>query len=591
MTIQIVILLAILFLTLVLFSFEWVSVDIVALGVLAALILTGLIEPQQAFAGFGSDTIIMILCLLILTSALVRTGVVTLVGDWLARQAGLSRSRVLIVVMVGAALLSSFISNTAATAFFVPIVMGLSQKLRVSSSRLLMPLAFASILASSVTLVGTSTNIVVSGLMTRYGMKPLGMFELTSIGLPIVLIGILYMSLIGNRLVPDRSHSDKLTEEFNLRPYLTDITILPGSPFTGKTLREIGMGRDFDLTVLRLTRGSETVMAPGADFRLLEGDILTVEGQAQDIYKIQTAKHLGVIGNPPLSDTDFQTDDFRLAEVLILPRSPLIGGTLLDMRLREEHQIQVLAINRHEETIHRKIAAIPLRMGDVLLVQGRSNELSALERNNTFRIMGTLDHRLPNMRRAGVATAIFAGSLLIASLGWLPVTVSLLVGVVLVFLTRCITPEEAYRDVEWKALILITGMLAFGTAMETTGTARFLADQIVRLFGHTQPVWLLSGFFLLTVALTQPMSNQAAAVVVLPVAIQSALQLDLNPRTFSVMIAVAASTSFITPLEPSCLLVYGLGRYRFMDFIKVGSLLTVFIFILAIVLVPMIWPF
>jgi di/tricarboxylate transporter len=390
--------------------------------------------------------------------------------------------------------------------------------------------------------------------------------------------------------VPDRSRSDRLTEEFNLRPYLTDITILPASPFIGKTLREIGMGKDLDLTVLRLTRGRETVMAPGADFRLKEGDMLIVEGQAQEIYKIQSTKHLDVIGNPRLSDTDLQTDDFRLAEVLILPRSPIIGGTLLDMRLREQHNIQVLAINRHEETIHRKIAAIPLRMGDVLLVQGRSSDLAAMERNNTFRIMGTLDFRLPNVRRARLAVGIFAGSLLVASLGWLPVTVALLVGVVLVFLTRCITPEEAYRDVEWKALILITGMLAFGTAMETTGTARFLADQIVRLFGNAQPVWLLTGFFVLTVGLTQPMSNQAAAVVVLPVAIQAALQLDLNPRTFSVMIAIAASTSFITPLEPSCLLVYGLGRYRFSDFIKVGSLLTIFIYILAIIMVPMIWP-
>ncbi len=591
MSVQILILLIILFLTLILFTFEWVSVDVVALGVLAALILARLIEPQQAFAGFGSDTIIMILCLLILTSALVRTGVVTLVGNWLARQAGLSHSRVLVVVMVSAAALSSFISNTAATAFFVPIVMGLAQKMRLSASRLLMPLAFASILASSVTLVGTSTNIVVSGLMTQNGMLPLGMFELTAVGLPIAVIGIIYMLVIGNRMVPDRSHPGTLTEEFNLRPYLTEITIMPGSPFTGKTLLEIGMGRDLDLTVLRLTRADVTIMAPGARFKLMEGDMLLVEGQAQDIFKIQTTKHLDVIGNPPLSDTDLQTDEMHLAEVLILPRSPIIGGTLLGMRLRDQYNIQVLAINRHEETIHRKISAVPLRMGDVLLVQGRASDLVALDRNNTFRIMGTLDFRLPNLTKARLTIAIFAGALLAASLGWLPVTVSLLLGVVLVFLTRCITPEEAYRDVEWKALILIAGMLAFGTAMETTGTARFLADLIVRLFGNAQPVWLLTGFFALTVALTQPMSNQAAAVVVLPVAIQAALQLGLNPRTFAVMIAIAASTSFITPLEPSCLLVYGLGRYRFADFMRVGSVLTLFIYALAILMVPVIWPF
>lgn len=591
MTIQILILLIILLVTLLLFTFEWLPVDVVALGVLAVLILTGLLKPEQAYAGFGSETVVMILCLLILTAALVRTGTVEAIGQLLARQPGLNSGSALLVVMLSAVGLSSFISNTAATAFLVPIVMGMSRRLRLSATRLLMPLAFASILASSVTLVGTSTNIVVSGLLVRYQQAPIGMFELTVVGLPVAALGVLYMWWIGHRLVPDRSNPEDLTQEFNLRPYLTEITILNSSPFIGKTLSEAGLGRNLDLTVIRLIRDDQPIIAPRAQLRLMEGDELLVEGQAGEILKMQAAARLGVTEHPSLSDLDLQNQETQLLEVILMPRSPLIGHTLIDARLREQYGIQALAINRQSETIHRKIGSVPLRMGDVLLVQGLRNDLANLERNNTFRIMGTVDYRPPKQGQIRVAVAIFILSLLGAASGLLPITVALLLGVLMVFLTGCITPEEAYRDVEWKALILIGSMLAFGAAMETTGTAQYLANLIVGVSANLNPIWLLSGFFFLTVLLTQPMSNQAAAVVVLPVAIQAALQLGLNPRTFAIMIAVAASTSYITPLEPSCLLVYGLGRYRFLDFIKVGSLLTGMIFLLTIWLVPYFWPF
>jgi di/tricarboxylate transporter len=250
----------------------------------------------------------------------------------------------------------------------------------------------------------------------------------------------------------------------------------------------------------------------------------------------------------------------------------------------------VLAINRHETTLHSKISQIPLQMGDVLLVQGSRFNIASLEKNNTFRVLGMVEDQRLNYRRAWLATGIFVGALLLAIFNLVSVPVAVLLGSLAAFLTRCITPEEAYRDIEWKAIILIGSMLAFGSAMEYTGTAKFLAMQIVEWIGHSNPVWLLTGFFALTVMLTQPMSNQAAAAVVLPVALQTAIQLGLNPRTFAMMIALAASTSFITPLEPACLIVYGLGRYRFTDFTKVGSLLTVVIYIIAIFLVPRVWP-
>ena len=591
MTSEILVLLIILGIALVLFSFEWLAVDIVALGVLLALILTGLIPVDQAFRGFGNETVIMILGLFILTAALVRTGVIDLAGRTLLKRVGHHPRRMLVAVMVGAASLSSVMSNTAATAFFVPIVMGLARRLRVSPSRLLMPLAFSAILASSVTMVATSTNLVVSGLMVQYNLAPMSMFELTPVGIPIVIAGLIYMGLIGRHMIPDRGGDEALTQEFDLRPFLTEIVILPESPLAGKTLAQSGLGREMDCTVLRILRNENTYIAPQADSGLIQGDILLVEAPRDAILRIKDVVGIGVLEREVPSDPDLQKGDVQLAEVILMPRSSLIGRRLVGIDLRDRYGLQVLAINRHHETIHRKISQTLLQMGDVLLIQGPKFNIQTLERNNTFRVLGTIEDTSPNHRRAPQAIAIFAFSILLAVFNLVPLSVAVLLGAVLAFLTRCITPEEAYRDVEWKAIFLIASMLAFGSAMEYTGTARYLALQIVNLTNNLSPLWILSGFFILTVMLTQPMSNQAAAAVILPVAIQTALQLGLNPRTFAMMIAVAASTSYITPLEPACLIVYGLGRYKFLDFLRVGSLLSVVVFVIAILLVPTLWPF
>ncbi|UCH60736.1 MAG: SLC13 family permease [Anaerolineales bacterium] len=570
--------------------FEWLSVDIVALAVLLALVLFRLIPLDQAFISFGSDTVVLILGLLILTATLTRTGVVEIIGGVLLKRLRGDPNRLLWMVMGSAAGMSAFMSNTAAAAFFVPIVMGLTKRLKINASLLLMPLAFAAILASSVTLVGTSTNIVVSGILTQYGLPPISMFELTPIGLPIVVAGLLYMVTIGVRIIPQRNSQEDLTVEYNLPSYLTEISIMSTSPLVGKTLSESGLGRDLDITVLRIVRDDDILLAPQADERLEAGDVLLVEARRDEIVKVKDAVGIGLADEYSLSEKDLQTEDIQLAEVILLPRSPFIGRRPRVLKLRDRFGLQILAINRHEHTIHRKISQIPLRMGDVLLVQGPHLNISMLERNNTFRVIGTLDTSVPDFSRARMSMAIFLGALLLATFNMVSLPVAVLVGVVLVFLTNCITPEEAYREVEWKAIILIGSMLAFGSAMEYTGTAQYLAQKIVQIVGNANPIWLLSAFFGLTVLLTQPMSNQAAAVVVLPVAIQTALQLSLNPRTFAIMIAVAASTSFITPLEPACLIIYGLGHYKFFDFVKVGSLLTIVVFLIAIFLVPIIWP-
>lgn len=590
MTFQIALLLIILVASVVFFSFEWFSADVVALATLLLLVLTGLLPADRAFAGFGSDAVMMILGLLIMTAALLRTGVVEIAGRKILRQTGNNPRTLLVTVMVSVAVLSAFISNTAATAFFLPIVVGIAARAHANPSKLLMPLAFASILTSSVTLVSTSTNIVVSNMMTGYGLAPMGLFELAPVGIPIAVVGLAYMLLIGHRMTPERKESTELTEEFGLRPYLTEILILKDSPLIGKTLAESGLGRDLDLTVLLMVRDEHHYLVPQSQLTLKAGDVLLVEGQREEILKIKDLAGIDIKADVKLSDPDLQDEDMRLVEAILLPRSPLIGRTLKTHRFRERYGLQVLAINRHHGTIRNKISDVRLRMGDVLLVQGHRSNIAALQDDNTFHILGAVEDKRPNLHRARTSIAIFVGALAAAALNLLPLAVAVLLGAVLMFVTRCITPEEAYREIEWKALVLIGSMLGVGAAMDQTGTAKFLAAQIAGLAGNMEPIWLLSAFFVLTVLLTQPMSNQAAAAVLLPVAIQTALQFQLNPRAFAMMVAVASSCSYLTPLEPSCLMVYGPGHYRFVDFLKVGSLLTVLIFLLSITLVPMVWP-
>ncbi len=590
MTYQIAVLFAFVGVALVLFATEWLEADVTALGLLIGMVLTGILPAEKAFAGFGSDTVIMILGLLIMTAALMRTGVMDLVGRWIVMHAGDSARRLQTVVMTGAAGLSAFMSNTAATAFFVPVTFGVAKRAKISPSKLLMPLAFATILAGTITLIGTSTNLVVSGLLTQYKLAPMGMFELAPVGIPITLAGLLYMMTLGRRMIPDRFSADEIggTAQ-SLRAYLTEVLVQPESPLVGKTIAQSGLGRDLDLTVLRIVRNKTESIPARGDTLINAGDIILVQGASEDILKIKDVSGIDIKADVKLADPQLEDKDTGMVEMIILPGSPLIGRTLKSQRFREHYGLQVLGVNRHGEMTHRKVSVLQLHLGDVLLVQGPLAKIEEAADDPTFRLLGELSTKRPNTRRAPIAIAIFLLTLGLATFEVMTLPVAMMLGALLVFATRCITPQEAYCDVEWKAIILIGCMLALGVAMESTGGAAYLSGLIVNAVG-SNPLLLLSGFFFLTVFLTQPMSNQAAAIVVLPIALQTAYSLNLNPRPFGMMIAFAASCSFITPLEPSCIMVYGAGRYRFADFLKVGTLLTLIIFVIAIVLVPIVWP-
>jgi len=577
-----------------LFATEKLPVDVVGILLVIALIMTNVLTVQEGLSGFGDNVIITIGGLFVLTGGLVKTGIVDLIGRRLYRIAGNNEFFLTALIMFVAAACASVLKNTTTTAMFVPVVLGLANRAKVPPSKLLMPLAFGAILGGSCTLIGTSTNLAVSGAMQRYGMEPYSMFELTTVGVIMVAVGLAYMLLVGIRLLPNRGGEESLTEQYHIREYISEVFVSPGSGLIGKTLGEANINLEFDLNVIGIIRDKEERVAPSPRQRIKLGDLLIVQGKIADILNIKSEAGLEIKADFKLNDQDLESSEIELLEVMVMRDSSLVGQTLKTVNFRQNYNLTVLAINRHGETFLEKISTVRLRFGDVLLVQGNRRLIEPFVVSGEMLLLE--DVSAGSMRTAKRHWAIAAFGLFLAlSLSKLvtgyevPLAVAVLLGVLLLLATKTVRHTEVYSLIDFRLLVLIACMMSFGIAMERTGTDKYLANLIVLYFEQYGSIAVLAGFFALTVALTQPMSNQAAALVVLPVAIKTAVALDLNPRTFAVAVTYAASFSFITPLEPACVLVYTPGRYRFMDFVKIGTILTIIVFIVAIILVPIFW--
>jgi di/tricarboxylate transporter len=589
MTPQIATVLGLLLFALILFGTEKIPIDIVTILLVLAMILTGTLNTKEALAGFGDEIIITISGLFILTGGLVKTGVVDMLGRRLHGIAGGNEFRLMVLVMVVAALAASVMKNTTTTAMLVPVVLGMAERSRIRPSRILMPLAFGAILGGTCTLIGTSTNLAVSGAIQRYGLPAFSMFELTAVGALTALVGILYMLLIGRHLLPSVAGADSLTEQYHIREFITEVVILRGSPLAGHTLAEANINEEYDLNVLSIIRNKER-LAPGPNVELQAEDLLIMQGRVQDILKIKTAAGLEIKADFKLSDTLLENREIELFEVMVLRSSEFAGRTLKGLRFRQRFGVTALAINRHGVTFLSKISAVTLRFGDVLLVQGPRVQVEQLAADGNILLLEDVTERRGRGQKKKWAVAAFLLFLVlgVSKLTTLPVAV--LLGVLLLLASQAVRVQELYDLVEWRLIVLIAGMISFGTAMEKTKADQYLADLIKYYAGPYGNRVVLAGFFLLTVVLTQPMSNQAAALVVVPVAVKTATLLGLNPRTFAVTVTYAASCSFLTPLEPACVLIYTPGGYRFVDFVKIGSLLTVAVFVISMLLIPVFWP-
>ena len=570
-----------------LFTLEWLSVDLVTLLLLTALILLRILTPEEAFAGFANEIIIILGSIFVLSGVLAKMGLMDRLGAIVHQFGSGSRSKILLCIMGCAAGTSAFMNNTTVTAIFLPVVLGLCKRSNISPSQILIPLAYASMLGGTCTLIGTSTNMAVNGYLQKIGMQAFSLFEFSLVGLLLVIIGITYIVVFGSRLLPHLA-STSYTEKYAIRAFLSEMVIPPGSHLAGVSLRDTPLAA-LGCTVLQLVRAGQTIY-PQPYTQLREGDGLIVKGSRESLLQVKDTAGIDIKADMQLGDEDLMSETLKIAEAIVMPHSIVLGRTLQELHFRQRFGITVMAIYRRGHALATQLSTLPLQVGDVLLLQGSTEQFAALGGNPDIWILEETEHLPFRKRRGTYAVLLLLLALLMAGLQLVPLSIAFLLAAISTILLKCITVEEAYNFIDWRLIILIGGMTSFGLAMEKTHAAHYLASLIV---DWTRPLGiygLLAGFVLLTIGLTQPMSNAAAALILLPVALHTAEQLALNPRTFAVLITLAASLSFITPFEPSCLLVYGPGKYRFRDFVISGVPLSLLTVLILVLLVPWLWP-
>jgi di/tricarboxylate transporter len=594
--------LVILAISIFLFIADWIRVDVVALLVLLGLILTGLITPTEAFEGFSSPAVITVWAIFIVSGGLFYTGVANRLGDRLLKVAGTRPPRLIGLLMATVGVMSGVMNNVGATAVLMPAVVSMSRKARLRASQLLMPLAFGSLLGGMMTLIGTPPNILASDALRTAGLEPFSLLDFAPIGVPALILGVVFTALVGRRLLPERPTAERfgaalgpdeeLVDLYRLGERLFRARVPAGSPLIGQTLINCGLREDFELSVVGLRRQGKTALSPDKDTELQQDDILLVEGMVDHLAWAEATGRLDVQPEVGINDGDLQSEVVGIAEVILSPHSRLVGKTLADIQFREKYQVSVLAILRDGRPRRTALVELPLRFGDTLLVQGPRQYLRILQREPDFVVLGDLE-AAPAIRvkKAPLAVGLMLVMLVPVIVGWLPIAASALLAGILMVITGCLTMDEAYASIEWKAVFLVAGTLPLGIAMEKTGTAAFLAGLMVDAVGGYGPLALLAGFYVLTNLLTQFMSNAASTVLIAPIAIQAAQQIGSDPHALLMAVAVAASAGFLTPVaHQSNVLVMGPGGYRFSDYFKVGLPLNLLTFAVTLLIVPLVWP-
>lgn len=598
---DIVLTLIILALALALFIWNRVRVDVVGLIVMSLVILLGLVTPTEAISGFSNEAVVTIAAMFILSSGLLRTGAIDILGRWVSSMAGRSELRVLIVSLVIVIPLSAFLNNTPVVVVMIPVLLGVARSTGVSPSRLFMPISFGSQMGGTTTLIGTSTNLLVAGLVLELGLPRIRIFDITLPGLALCGVGVIYLLTIGRLLLPERHVETSLVETYELREYLTVLRVPDNSQYVGRTLRESKFGEQLGLNVVAIERDGERLTAPRGGVVLREGDLLLAEGKIVDIAQIAEISDLEIkVAKPeidmfPPEDQEpeqGQEKTSRLAELIVPPRSPVIGRTLKEIAFRGRYGVPVLGIQRHGVAIHERLADVRLHAGDMLLIQATNEELKNLHSSDDLAVMGALDpptRRTPKMK---IAVAVMAGVVLLSAFEVFPIVVSALLGVVTMFITGCVKPDEAYEDIDWMVLVLLGSIIPLGLAMQKSGTSEWMASLFLDMTSWMGPYGALAAFYLLTSLLTEVISNNAAAVVLTPVAISAAVALGVSPMPFVIAVMFAASNSFMTPVGyQTNTFIYAPGGYRFSDFVRVGAPLNVVMVTAATFVIPMFFPF
>lgn len=565
---------------------EILSPDVLLFGALVVLLIAGVIDVDVGLAGFGNPAVATVAALFVVAAGLRATGALEVaarkvLGGTRSLRGALAR------LTVSTAAFSAFVSNTPIVAMAVPTVNSWAQRNRISPSKFLIPVSYASILGGMCTLIGTSTNLVSDGLLRDYGLAGFGFFELAAVGVPCAVVGIAYLVLVSPALLSDRVAIQTVGEE--VRKYLAEMVLSDPSPLIGKTIEEAGLRHLPGLFLVRIERSTEVISPVGPGVRLFPGDILTFAGIVETIKDLRAYPGLTVTsaGRPAAARADW-----RLHEAVVSPGSPLVGSGVRDADFRARYNAAVIAVHRHGEQIRGRIGDIVLRPGDTLLIEAAPGFTRAYSNSTDFYLVSQVRESAPPRRDlAWRAIMVLAGVVFVAAVGVLNIAVAALAGAIGMVLMGCVSLGEARRSVDWSVLLIIGSALGVAAAMESSGAADILALAVVGTASSFGAVGTLAGLFVAAMILTEVVSNTAAVAIMFPVAINGALTLGVDPRPFVVAVTIAASLSLSTPIGyQTNLIVYGPGGYRFSDFSKVGFPLQAVLAVLCVTLIPLIWP-
>ena len=572
-----------------LMAMEKLPTDTLAVTVMVVLIIGGFVSPEEGIAGLSNPAVVTILCLMILSVGLETTGVINAIGKRLRKLLTGKEWKTLLVLLIIAGSFSALISTTAIVIVFMRILLKLSKKIPMNLSRFLMPLSFAGILGGSCTLLGTSTNLIVSAIAKENQLPEFGIFEFTPLGVVFFIAGLLYILFIGRFLIPNRREEQDLTEEYAIQNYLAEVRLEEESVFVGKRVDETPFFKDGEIDLIEINRPGTDSHFPSEVEMLQAGDILLIKGSLDKLAEIRRRNDLTLLSRQSRKDEKrLNTEEMTICEVIVKPNSRLLGKPLNKIDIKRDYDAIPLAVKKNRTYYRSGLEALTIEPGDTLLMEvGRANFKYFYNRPEFVVLQEHEDLAAKNEKRY-LAAAIMVMVILIAALNLVPILVSALVGCVVMFLTGCLDLQKAYRRVDWNVFFLLAGVIPLGTAMDNTGASVWIANGFVELFGNISPRIMVAVLYLSTTLLSAVISNNATAILFAPIVISIAANMNIDPRPLLLTVMFAANMSFMSPIGyQTNTLVYGVGQYRFGDFFKVGGLLSLIIWVLASWLIPL----